>query len=98
MNMELTADITLPNLTFNVDEKALIIQLCKKIIGKNHYINNVNYEDGKLYVMYDASYHGSPDWQKQYICEDSLQAEKFILLRDILDIIKKQRNDESEYD
>ncbi len=91
--MEIQANITLKSIKFDVDEETLLLQMIKNIIGERRTANEVLIDNVNncLYTIYDASYHGSPDYQKSIFCTDETQVKKFELLKQLLDVVRRQK-------
>lgn len=90
--MEIQANVTFKNMRFDVDEEDVLLSMIKSIIGKK-YVEEVHYDRDSncLYTIFNASYHGSPDYQKSIFCTDETQVKKFVLLKQLLDIIRRQK-------
>lgn len=90
--MEIQANVTFKNMRFDVDEEDVLLSMIKSIIGEK-YVEEVHYDrdNNCLYTIFNASYHGSPDYQKSIFCTDETQVKKFVLLKQLLDIIRRQK-------
>lgn len=68
-----------------VEEEDFILAMINKLLkGINYDKNLIQEKDGALYKVYDASYHGSPDWKYQLITDDKNIIKKFNLYKELL--------------
>jgi hypothetical protein len=92
--MEILTKADLLGIQVLIDERRVISDMIENLTGKKIY-ERVYVKDNKLIYEYDASYHGSYDAEYKVITTDVAKIKKFQLLKELLNVIKTEKVDES---
>ena len=92
--MEILTKADLLGISVSIDEQRIVSDMIENLTGKAIY-ERVYVKDNKLIYEYDTSYHGSYDPEYEIITTDVAKIKKFQLLKELLNVIKTEKVDES---